>query len=244
MRRILKCLLAALWIALALALLTTATADPDKAGCPVSSEHDWKLEHVNSATCDSEGTKYWHCDNCQQDTTETIPELGHDYQYESQDATCTDAGYTRNKCTRCGDIFDQIDIPALGHNPEDLPEKAATCTEDGLTKGTRCKRCGWILDEQVTIRALGHDWDGGVVTTAATCTADGVKTYTCTRCGATRTEAIPATGHSPVSIAAAQPALRPFRPRDIPRFPFRRWRPPAKLPERRKAASVPCAVPS
>lgn len=40
-----------------------------------------------------------------------------------------------------------------------------------------------------------HSWDGGTVTTAATCTADGVKTYTCA-CGTTATEVIAATGHS------------------------------------------------
>ena len=38
-------------------------------------------------------------------------------------------------------------------------------------------------------------WDEGVVTTEPTCTEDGVRTYTCAACGATRTEAIPATGH-------------------------------------------------
>ncbi|MEA4965617.1 MAG: L,D-transpeptidase family protein [Oscillospiraceae bacterium] len=44
--------------------------------------------------------------------------------------------------------------------------------------------------------ANGHTWGGGVVTTPATCTADGVMTYTCSVCGETKTEAIPATGHS------------------------------------------------
>lgn len=39
-----------------------------------------------------------------------------------------------------------------------------------------------------------HSWDGGTVTKAATCAAEGVMTYTCTACGQTRTEAIPATG--------------------------------------------------
>ena len=200
MKRILTCLLTALWITATLALLTTAAAEPGKAGCPVSSEHDWKLEHEDAPTCDSTGTRYWHCDNCQKDTTETIPELDHDYLYETQAATCTETGYTRNRCTRCGNIFDQIDIPALGHDPEELPAKAATCTEPGLTKGSKCKRCGQILNEQTTIPAPGHDWDGGVVTTAVTCTTDGVKTYTCTRCGVTQTESIPATGHNAVAI--------------------------------------------
>ena len=39
-------------------------------------------------------------------------------------------------------------------------------------------------------------WDGGTVTQAATCTAEGIKTYTCTSCGNTRTESIPKTDHS------------------------------------------------
>lgn len=39
-------------------------------------------------------------------------------------------------------------------------------------------------------------WDGGTVTTAATCSSEGVKTYTCTVCGNTRTESIAASGHS------------------------------------------------
>lgn len=41
-----------------------------------------------------------------------------------------------------------------------------------------------------------HTWNSGTVTKSATCTTDGVKTYTCTGCGATKTETIKATGHS------------------------------------------------
>ena len=45
--------------------------------------------------------------------------------------------------------------------------------------------------------ATGHDYDGGVVTTEATCTEDGVLTYTCKNDSShTYTETIPATGHS------------------------------------------------
>lgn len=40
-----------------------------------------------------------------------------------------------------------------------------------------------------------HTWNDGVVTTPATCTESGVKTYTCTVCGETKTEAIAALGH-------------------------------------------------
>ena len=35
-----------------------------------------------------------------------------------------------------------------------------------------------------------HGWNSGEVTTEATCAAEGVKTYTCTQCGTTKTEAI------------------------------------------------------
>ncbi len=40
-----------------------------------------------------------------------------------------------------------------------------------------------------------HTWDDGVVQTPATCTEDGVMLYTCTKCSATKTEPIKATGH-------------------------------------------------
>ncbi|MCQ2413223.1 MAG: hypothetical protein MJ082_00305 [Clostridia bacterium] len=40
-----------------------------------------------------------------------------------------------------------------------------------------------------------HAWNAGEVTTPATCTAAGVKTFTCTKCNETKTEAIGALGH-------------------------------------------------
>ena len=47
-----------------------------------------------------------------------------------------------------------------------------------------------------------HIWNDGEVTTAATCAADGVKTYTCTACGETKTESIPAIAHTVVTDKA------------------------------------------
>ena len=46
------------------------------------------------------------------------------------------------------------------------------------------------------IEALGHEWGEGKETKAPTCTEAGEKTYTCTRCNATKTEAIAALGHA------------------------------------------------
>ncbi len=41
-----------------------------------------------------------------------------------------------------------------------------------------------------------HSWNSGDITKPATCTANGVKTYTCERCNKTKTETIAATGHN------------------------------------------------
>lgn len=81
-------------------------------------------------------------------------------------------------------------------NTEIRDAKAATCTEDGYTGDTYCVDCGKLLSEGTAIPATGHSYDDGVITTAATCTEEGVKTFTCSACGDTYTEAIPATGHS------------------------------------------------
>ena len=39
--------------------------------------------------------------------------------------------------------------------------------------------------------ATGHKWDNGKITTPATTENEGIKTYTCTVCGDTKTESIP-----------------------------------------------------
>lgn len=75
--------------------------------------------------------------------------------------------------------------------------KDATCTEAGWKEAGVCEVCGehysYPTDENV-IPALGHDFVSQV-TKKATCTADGTLTYTCSRCGETKTETIKAAGH-------------------------------------------------
>ena len=65
---------------------------------------------------------------------------------------------------------------------------APTCTEKGYTTHT-CS-CGHSYVDTYT-DALGHAWDSGKVTKEPTETETGVKTFTCTRCGETKTESIP-----------------------------------------------------
>ena len=69
----------------------------------------------------------------------------------------------------------------------------ATCGKAGRVD-TICGNCGEVISTRELPPTGAHDWDNGTVTTAPTETTPGVRTFTCTVCGQTRTEAIPATG--------------------------------------------------
>ena len=90
--------------------------------------------------------------------------------------------------------------PCAHESKELRGAKDATCTTTGYTGDTYCKDCNEKIADGKVIPALGHAWDNGVITTAPTCENAGVKTFTCTRCKETKTEAISATGHTPVQI--------------------------------------------
>ena len=161
--------------------------------------------------------------------------VAHSYTATVTAPTCTAEGYTTYTCA-CGKSYKADTVPALNHNfvdgvctrcGEETPyctdggehafgtgivTKSATCTADGVRTYT-CSKCGKTKTE--TIAALGHNfvdgkctrcgivqectthtWNDGVETTPATCDVAGVKTYTCTVCGTTKTETIPALGHN------------------------------------------------
>ncbi|MBE7002642.1 MAG: hypothetical protein E7421_08175, partial [Ruminococcaceae bacterium] len=81
---------------------------------------------------------------------------------------------------------------------------APTCTEAGKTEGSHCEICKAVLVAQTTVPAKGHSYTYKI-TTEGTCTDAGVKTYTCSTCGHSYTEAISATGHSYSYQATKQP---------------------------------------
>ena len=170
-----------------------------------------KVINKKDATCTEDGyTGDTVCAICGKEITkgEAIEAKGH---IEAIDAavepTCTEPGKTEGKhCSVCNEVLvAQEVIPATGHKEETVPGKEATCTDTGLTDGTRCSVCGTVIKAQEEIPAKGHSWNEGEITTSPTCENAGVKTYTCTVCNATKTEAIDATGHTPVEVAE-QPA--------------------------------------
>ena len=170
-----------------------------------------KVINKKDATCTENGyTGDTVCAICGKEITkgETIQAKGHTEVIDpAVEPTCTENGKTEGKhCSVCNEVLvAQEVIPATGHTEKAVAGKPATCTETGLTDGISCSVCGTVIKAQEVIPAKGHSWNEGEITTSPTCENAGVKTYTCTVCNATKTEAIDATGHTPVEVAE-QPA--------------------------------------
>ena len=122
---------------------------------------------------------------------------GHSYEEAVTEPTCTEQGYTTHTCSKCGDSYIDSYVDALGHTEVADAAVEPDCTTEGLTAGSHCSVCGLVLVEQETIPAKGHSWDEGEETTAPDCENSGLRSYSCSVCGAEKTENIPALGHEP-----------------------------------------------
>ena len=149
-----------------------------------------------AATCTQPGRAVGACARCGVQIDEVIPAKGHDYSYAETSVapTCTEPGHYKGTCPTCGKDYDDA-VPALGH---DWGEWVTSIEPTVSTVGYRyhvCNRdgCGYREGEDIP-KLHTHTWDAGVVTQKPTAAEPGVRTYTCTVCGQTRTEAIPATG--------------------------------------------------
>ena len=156
---------------------------------PDAHEHQYVLVpgSETAATCLNPGLAKYACSICGEVIEKETPALGHDWDGGSRSGD--QITYT---CRRCGEH--KTETVAHTHNFNiNAGQKDPTCTEDGYIIW-QCS-CG----EQTTeIKgALGHRWDGGTETTPPQVGVPGVKTYTCTTCGATYTEEIPALEPTP-----------------------------------------------
>lgn len=90
-------------------------------------------------------------------------------------------------------------------------KQVATVDKDGKITGidygtaTITANSG-TLSQTITVNVTTHAWDAGKETTPPKCEEKGVKTYTCTKCEATKTEEIAATGHQHTEIRNAKEA--------------------------------------
>ena len=124
----------------------------------------------------------------------------HEYKsYVTKEATCLEAGEITYSCM-CGDVYTE-EIPATGHqNIEIKNAKNASCSLEGYSGDEYCADCGTLIEEGQIIEKTEHMWNEGKITTAATCTEEGIRTFTCIFCGITKTEAIAATGHKATEV--------------------------------------------
>jgi len=171
--------------------------------------HTEKEIPAKPPTCTSYGeTEGVRCSYCGKVLSgiSSIPPTGHSFDdgVVTQAPTCTANGVTQITCTICGWWYNGS-VPKLGHTEVTIPGIPPTATTPGLSAGRKCSTCGMIFVSQVEIPPTGHRYDSGVVTLAPTCTATGVKTFTCSECGDSYTETLPALGHTEEVLAAVAP---------------------------------------
>lgn len=184
-KRIFSFLLMALAISLILALTACDsfgdnTPESDKINTE-DHEHQWtEWETLQEASCVEYGAKARYCE-CGEEETEFIPMADHKYGawIVWSEPTCESDGERYKICTVCDHTEVEV-LEATDHNPERLPSKDATCTETGLTEGSKCLSCGETLVAQEEIPKLPHQYDSEVV--SPTCTEKGYTIHTC-ECG-------------------------------------------------------------
>lgn len=167
---------------------------------------DWTVD--KEAGCEAAGSKSHHCTRCDSRKDETeIPAAGHTWNDGAitTKPTCTDDGVKTFTCKSCGKTRTEA-VEALGHKYKSnwSIDVVATCSTKG-SKSHHCTRCDSKTDI-TEISTTMHSWDKGVVTKPATVKEEGVKTYTCTVCGAERTETV---ARLPMPTAIPVPTAKP-----------------------------------
>ena len=175
---------------------------------PATGEHDWKTVETIPATCTSKEKWKQECTVCHTTRT-TINENSHyaDHTWAEGDGTVT--------CTKCGWEHTHRWVEDTSKT---IP---ATCTSEG-SKTYYCTADYKDYDQEVhkchstkteTLAKTAHHWVNGVCTECGathehdwqeqtslakspTCTEKGSKTYKCSKCGETKVDEIPATGHT------------------------------------------------
>lgn len=118
--------------------------------------------HTYSQTWSYDSSEHWH--QCTLDGHTDVADKAEHTYYNDADTTCNVCGYER---------------PAHDHAAIAWSSDATYHWHDCTVSG-----CGEQFDK------AEHVWDEGTVTTPATFTSDGEKTYTCTVCEKTKTETV------------------------------------------------------
>lgn len=150
----------------ALCVTALAFAAALAAGCTTTEQHSMTLVPKEEPTCTQEGhEQYYSCSDCGK------------YFSDAQGETEV--------------TLEDLSIPALGHDIEEVAAKEATCTEEGNSVYYQCTRCDAIfadaegtqaLETAPTTPALGHDMQIVSRVDPTYDTAGNVAHYHCSRC--------------------------------------------------------------
>ncbi|MCD7839817.1 MAG: Ig-like domain-containing protein [Erysipelotrichaceae bacterium] len=153
--------------------------------------HSYDGVVTKAATCTEDGVMTYTCTLCGHTYTESITATGHDYDVTWTWADDYSKATLTLNCKNCDDV-QTFDATVTSDTT------AATCTEAGKTIYTAVTTASdgttYVSIKSETIPATGHSYDSGVITKAASETEEGIMTYTCSVCGETYTEAVPALG--------------------------------------------------
>ena len=168
--------------------------------------HEWgEWVTVKESSTSATGTAERSCAACGSKESKTLdkPVASHTHSYSgkvTKAATCSDEGVKTFTCS-CGSSYAES-IAKTAHSYNSTVT-APACTDKGYTT-YKCSACGDSYKSDY-VNAKGHSYSSEV-TKAATCSAEGVKTFTCS-CGSSYTESIAKGAHSYKSTVTAPTCL-------------------------------------
>ena len=169
-----------------------------------------EIRNQREATCKEEGyTGDTYCKDCGEKLAAGTT-TGKKPHTVGTPATCV----SKAVCSVCGETFGEVDATNHVHTTV-KNRREATCIQTGYTGDTYCTDCDKLLETGEELAALGHDYLASV-TKQPTTTEEGIRTYTCTRCGHSYTESI-AKLTSPSPQPTATPSGKPETPSPQPK---------------------------
>ncbi len=133
-------------------------------------------------------------------------DIEHEHEWSEsilKDASCSEYGTKAYYCSICGESYEEM-IEKVPHTNQTIPAISPSCVKKGQTSGVICSVCNTILVEPKVVNELGHNWNNGVITRTATCSVEGEKTYSCTRCTEKKTEKLDKVSHNVVVDPAVE----------------------------------------
>ena len=208
-----KLLTALLLVGLILALVACGAADENAQQAPTTTasqteppteaatesptekphEHSYTESKV-APTCTEQGYALYSCSCGDSYKENPIPATGHTYTESKAAPTCTEDGGTVHTCA-CGDTYKSNVVSAVGHKWGSWTTvKEPTTAADGESQ-RKCSVCSETETKKLDKLIENHTHKyTEKVTTEATCTKEGVKTFTCS-CGGSYTETIAKKSH-------------------------------------------------